>query len=374
MIAETDILVIGAGIAGASVAAELAGRRRVIIVERELHVGYHATGRSVALFTETYGGDTVRALTMASRNFFENPPDGFAGTPLLTPRGVLYIARQDQGESLHRLMRHTSTESRVKRISAAEARALIPILREVYSGEALYEMGASDINVHELHSGFLRKACAEGAAVRLNCEVLALDRAANGWLVNTTSGEISASVVINAAGAWADEVGKMASAQRIGLQPMRRTVLLIDSPPEIDLKSCPLTVDIDQQFYIKPEVGRLLLSPADETPSLPCDAQPEEYDIAIAVDRIERAMRLDIRHIHRKWAGLRSVVRDGVPVVGRDPIREGFFWLAGQGGYGIQTAPAMARIAASLLCERPIPSDITDFGIQQISLSPARLR
>jgi len=373
MTVDADILVIGAGMAGASIAAQLAAAHRVIIVEREPHAGYHSTGRSAAVFTETYGGNTVRALAAASRGFFENPPAGFAQTPLLNPRGVLYIATPDDRESVEALLCRPGVAQRTQRISAAEARKLVPILRESHVAQAIHEPNASDIDVHQVLEGFLRQARRGGAQVRFNCELLGLSRTPGGWLADTTIGPISAACIVNAAGAWADQVGQLAQAQPIGLQPGRRTALLVEAPEGLDITRWPLTVDVNELFYLKPDAGRLLLSPVDDTPSAPCDAQPDEYDIATAVDRVEKATVLDVRRVLRKWAGLRSSVRDGIPVIGHDTRARGFFWLAGQGGYGIQAAPAMARIAASLLTGRPIPAEIADLGIVAQELSPSRL-
>ncbi len=369
---DVNIAVVGAGMAGASVASELAGTYRVALIERESHPGYHTTGRSAALFSKTYGPPVIRALSRASVRFFDAPPAGFAEHALLTPRGVLMIGRADQRASLAALEKAVSGDGSGKWVDAAEALRLCPLLRTDYVAGAVYEPDARDIDVHGLHHGYLRHLRAAGGQVMTDCEMLAIDRANGRWHIETRCGTVLADVVINAAGAWADEVAAKAGAKPVGLQPKRRTAVMIAAPDGVEVAPWPMVVDIDEAFYLKPDAGRLLLSPADETPSPPCDAQPEELDIAIAIDRIERAFDLQVRAVENKWAGLRSFVADKVPVVGYDPGVADFFWLAGQGGYGIQTAPALARLAASLVREQAVPADITDAGVDAGVLTPAR--
>jgi len=368
-----DFAVVGAGIAGASVAAELAGQARVLLLEREAQPGYHTTGRSAALFSAIYGPAQIRALSRASLPFFDAPPAGFAGTPLLTPREVMMVAREDQLPQLDAMWRAVSGRGRVETIDGAAARARMPLLRDGYAKAALLERDASDIDVHALHQGYLRALRAAGGHVELNGEVVGLARSGRGWELSTPARSFEAAVVVNAAGAWADALAVLAGVEPAGLTPKRRTALTVAAPPGAEPASWPMVVDIEENFYLKPESGRLLLSPADETPSAPCDAQPEELDIAICVDRIEGAFDLSVRAIGNKWAGLRTFAPDGDPVVGFDPAAPGFFWLAGQGGYGIQTAPAMARLAAALALGRGMPADIADQGVDEGALAPARL-
>lgn len=368
-----DIAVVGAGIAGASVAAELAPFARVVLLEREAQPGYHTTGRSAALFSETYGPPAIRALSRASAPFFRAPPAGFAAGPLLSPRGVLMVGRADQAEALARLAEEVAPHGNGRLLDAAETEAMLPLLRPGYVGGAVFEDGASDIDVHALHQGFLRRFRDCGGTIATGHELLGLSREGAGWRISTSRGDLRAAILVNAAGAWADEIGRMAGARGVGLVPKRRTAMIVNAPAGVDPGPWPMAVDIDEEFYLKPDAGRLLISPADETPSPPCDAQPEEIDIAICIDRIERAFALSVGRVENKWAGLRSFVADKSPVAGYDADVEGLFWLAGQGGYGIQTSPALGRCAASLVLRKPIPGEIAAQGVTSAALSPARL-
>jgi D-arginine dehydrogenase len=368
-----DFAVVGAGIAGASVACELARSARVVLIERESQAGYHTTGRSAALFSGIYGPAQIRALSRASLPFFRNPPAGFAATPLLSPRGVLMIARAGQLPHLEAMRREVAGRGSVEVLEGSALRAMMPLLREGYAAAALCEKDASDIDVHALHHGYLRAFRAAGGRLELDDGVVALERSGGGWRVGARRGTFMAGVVVNAAGAWADEVAQLAGAQPMGLSPRRRTAVTVRAPDGTDPSRWPMAVDIEEKFYLKPESGRLLLSPADETPSPPCDAQPDELDIAVCIDRVETAFDLGVRAIESKWAGLRTFAPDRNPVVGFDPAVAGFFWLAGQGGYGIQTAPAMARLAAALALGREAPADIVAEGVDARALAPARL-
>jgi len=371
---KVDFLVIGGGMAGLSVASELAAEASVIVLERESAPGYHTTGRSAALFSETYGNATIRALSSSGRAFYMAPPDGFTETALLSPRGALFIARADQVTQRDDLVAEVDDPDRMCAIDADAACHHVPVLRRDYVAAAAYEPDAMDIDVDALLQGYIRSLRARGGRLVTGAEVRGLELVAGDWQVETAAGAFAAPTVINAAGAWADRVGGRAGAAPIGLVPKRRTIITFDPPDGTDINKWPLTVDIDEEFYFKPDAGRLIGSPADETPSEPCDAQPEELDIAIAADRIETASELKIRRIHSKWAGLRSFVGDKTPVAGFDGGRPGFFWLAGQGGYGIQTAPGLSRTAAALANGRAVPADLQDFGVSEAALSPARLR
>jgi D-arginine dehydrogenase len=369
-----DFIVIGAGIAGASAAYELASDSKVIVLERESQPGYHTTGRSAALYTEVYGNRAIRAITSASRAFFEAPPEGFSEHPLLTPRGTLLIGRDDQEASLAMALDEgRRTVDAVTMIGANELAVKVPFLKPGYAKAAVWEPDARDMDVHAIHHGFLKGLRARGGKVVTDAEVMGLSSEGGDWTVETRAGSFRAAVVINAAGAWADVIAKMAGARTVGLVPKRRTAFTFDVPEGTHVEGVPAVIDVDETWYIKPESGRLLGSPADETPSEPCDAQPEELDLAIAIDRIEQAMSFGIGRLHSKWAGLRSFVADKTMVAGFARKTPGFFWLAGQGGYGIQTCPGMARIAADLARGRAFPSDVADRGVDASDLSPDRL-
>ena len=346
---QFEFIVIGAGMAGASVAAELARSGKVAIIERESRPGYHTTGRSAAVYLKSYGNAVIKAMTSASEDFYHNPPEGFSEVPLLHPRGMIMIARQDQlyriDEELE-LVRPFVSDARA--LTSAEILTSVPQLKEDYVTGGFIDPQAEDMDVDAILQGYLRRFRKLGGMLFTDSEVLAMSADDGGWTVETRTGRMRAPVVINAAGAWADPVAEMAGLGALGITPKRRTAFIIDPPQGADCSRWPAIADIDEQFYFRPESGGLFCSPADETPSEPCDAQPEELDIAIAADRIMKALDVDIRHIRRSWAGLRSFASDKSPVVGFDPRARGFFWLAGQGGYGIQTAPAMAIVAAAL--------------------------
>ena len=364
-----QVVVIGAGIAGASVAAELAALgARVLLLEREDQPGYHTTGRSAALFTVAYGPPVIRALSRASATQFRAPRDG---TPLLRARGAMFIARTDQLDALASLAKELGNA--VAPLSADQARDRVALLHPGYVAGALMDPQAADIEVETLHRHYLRQLAEAGGETRLSTEVTGISRMGGGWRLDTPDGELQAEMLINAAGAWADELARMAGVTPVGLVPKRRTALLVPPPEGIAIDHWPLTVDVDEQFYFKPDAGKLLLSPADETPSPPCDASPEELDIAIAIDRVQQALDLPVRRVEHKWAGLRSFVADKCPVVGFAPDAPGFFWLVGQGGYGIQSAPALARWAAAAALGDPPPADIADQGVTAAMLAPERL-
>jgi D-arginine dehydrogenase len=374
---RAEVVIAGAGIAGASAAYFLAPHARVTLIERESQPGYHTTGRSAALFAESYGNATVRAITRASRAFLESPPAGFAATPLLAPRGHLIFGRADPGARLEEHAAEMAANGGApKRLSGAQVRAMVPALREDHAHAGVLDAAAEDMDVHALHQGFLRGARAAGAAIVTGAELLAAEREGDGWRLRTQAGEFAADVLVNAAGAWADDVARIAGAAPLGIQPLRRTAIVFEcgrfSGAAHDAR-WPMAIDPEETLYFRPEAGRFLASPADETPSPPCDAQPEELDVALLVERLQQATRFEIRRITAKWAGLRSFAPDRTLVAGYDAQRRGFFWLAGQGGYGIQTAPAMGMIAAALVLRRELPAPVRDQGVEAAALSPARL-
>lgn len=356
--------------AGSSVAAECAADARVVLLEMESSPGQHATGRSAAFFSPAYGSGIVRAFTAASEALFRSPPVDFSDLPLLRPRDCLFIGRPDQRASLTDLAAEVTF---LEMLDAVEARHRVSALRPGYVDGALCDASGGDLDVDALHQAYLRLLRQRGGELQVDNRVRSIERSGGHWRVKTERGEYRAPQVVNAAGAWADEVASLAGLGALGIEPRRRSVLLVDAPEQYETARWPLLVDVDEAFYCKPEAGQLLLSPADETPSPPCDAQPEEIDLAVAVDRVTRALDLDIRRINHRWAGLRSFAPDNTFVLGDDPRAEGFFWLAGQGGYGIQSAPALAQLAAHLLIGRTLPIQCAKLKEHLGAIAPARL-
>jgi len=370
---KTEVLIVGAGMAGASLAYFLAPHRQVTLLERESQPGYHATGRSAALYSETYGNAPVRAITTASKAFYFAPPEGFSPYPLVTPRGSLSVGGNDDRETLQRAFdERKALVPNIEWWSQADILQRVPILKPEAAVYGVYETDAMDMDVHGIHQGFLRGAKAAGAQLLCDAVVEQIAREGNAWRIKTTAGEFLAEVVVNAAGAWCDELARMAGVAPIGLQPMRRTAFMCDVPAGCDSHAWPMVMDANEGFYLKPDAGMLLVSPANADPVEPQDVQPEELDVAIAVDRVETATTLQIRRVQRKWAGLRSFVADKTPVVGFAPDAPGFFWLAGQGGYGIQTAPAMGELSAALVQHQPVPAALTALGVTEATLAPGR--
>ncbi|MFT4715703.1 MAG: D-arginine dehydrogenase [Paracoccaceae bacterium] len=368
-----DIVVIGAGIAGASVAAALAGHGKTLLLEMEPQPGYHTTGRSAAMFVPSYGPAPIRALTRASRAFFEQTPKGFTQTPLLSPRQVLMVARKNQDDALDAAIAELSGDPNVARISGAETQQKQPLLRDGYANGAMFDSGGHEIDVAALHQGYLRQFKGLGGVLLTNSQVLELTKHGENWDIQTAKVQISAPIVVNAAGAWADEIAALAGIDKVDLVPKRRTVLMVENPLGSAADRTPITIDIDEQFFLKPDAGKLLISPADETPSPPCDAQPDEMDVAICVDRIQSAFEISVRRIESQWAGLRSFVADKAPVSGYSNHTKGFFWLAGQGGYGIQSAPALSQFSAAEILGNPVPQFILDEGLEPGTIAPSRL-
>jgi D-arginine dehydrogenase len=375
MTQAADFVIIGGGIAGASVGYFLAPHGRVVLLERESQPGYHSTGRSAALFLESYGTPQVRALTRASRAFLDTPPPGFAEHPVLAPRGCLLVAAPGQEQELEAhwdLLRAMTPHAR--RLTPAEALELVPVLRRERVIGAVLEPDAMDMDVHAIHQGYLRGLRRAGGTVACDAEVTALSRTAQGWDVVTRAGDWRTPVVINAAGAWCDVIAALAGVAPVGLQPKRRSAFTFAPPPGLDVRHWPCLISADESWYVKQDAGMLLGSPANADPVPPQDVQPEELDIALAVDRIEQMTTLQIRRPARTWAGLRSFVADGDLVGGFDPAAPGFFWLAAQGGYGIQTSPAMGEACAALARGLPLPQHIAQFGLTPAMLGPGRLR
>ena len=345
-----DCIVIGAGIAGASASAFLSADRSVALVEAEEVAGYHATGRSAAIWILNYGPADVQALTGLSRAFFENPPEGFTETPIMARRPVVFLAPSEQMMQLDILLEEGSG---LREISIAALREMVPVLRPGYAVRAAIEADAFDMDVASLHQGFLRQHRARGGVLALRSRAGRITRQSGMWHVETSSGDVlRAPVVVNAAGAWGDQVAALAGKSRIGLQPKRRTGVVIDPSPHLPA-DWPLLNDVDHSWYARPEARtRLMVSPADETDMDACDVQPDELDIAIAIDRMQQALDIDVRQVEHAWAGLRSFTPDRSLAIGFDAARDGFFWCVGQGGYGIQTSPAVGLLVADLVAGR----------------------
>jgi D-arginine dehydrogenase len=371
---RSDVLIIGAGMAGASAGFFLAPRMRVTLLERESQPGYHTTGRSAALFAESYGTLQVRALTLATRAFLERPPAGFADHPILSPRGALFVGEASQLAELAAL--HAALEGLcpgVRRLDADEARRLVPVLEPSWVAGGVLDPVAADMDVHALHQGFLRGVRAAGGSVHCNAAVSRIERVPGGWRVHCDGRSFEAAVLVNAAGAWCDEVAAMAGIAPIGLVPKRRTAFTFAPPEGVDIATWPAVLGVDESFYFKPDAGQLLGSPANADPVAPHDVQPEELDVATGIWRIEQASSLRVRRPSRTWAGLRSFVADGDLVAGFAPDAAGFFWCAAQGGYGIQTSAAMGESCASLILGEGLPEHVRAFGVTEAMLSPRRL-
>ena len=364
-----DFIVIGAGIAGASIAAHLAQRGRVLLVEGEEQPGYHTTGRSAALFSTIYGNAAVRALSRASRDFLFQPPPGFSDVPLVHPRATLFFARPEQLGLLDQMRADVDVRAATRRLDAAQTGALLPVFRPGYIGGGVIEDASADIDVHALHQGYLRAARRLGAELLMARPVRSLTRDAQDWHVQVDDAAFEAPIVVNAAGAWGDAVARAAGVAPVGLRPLRRTAMVIDAPEGLRPDAWPAAIAVDESFYFRPDAGRLLLSPADETPSEPCDAQPDELDVALAVDHFERAVGASVPRVLRRWAGLRVFTDDRSPVAGFAPDVPGFFWFVGQGGYGIQMAEGLARAGAALACGQGM---LAEHGARFDDLSPAR--
>lgn len=369
-----DVLIVGGGIAGASLGFFLAPHARCVMLERESQPGYHSTGRSAAQFIASYGPAQVRALSRASAPFFFQPPAGFAEAPLLTPRGLLTVAGPDEMASLDEAwatLAETSPNGR--RLSAAEALALMPALRPEKVTAGIYEPDSFDMDVHAIHQGYLRGFKQAGGQLLTGAEVVSATRGGDGlWRVRTAAGgEWAAPVLVNAAGAWCDALAQLAGVAPVGLVPKRRSAFTFLPPAGTDTAAWPLLLAADHSFYMKPDAGALLASPVNEDATHPQDVQPEELDIALGMHAIETWTTLTPRPTHT-WAGLRSFVADGDLVGGFDPVVPGFFWCAAQGGYGIQTSAAMGEACAALVRGQPLPAHISDCGLTVEMLSAGR--
>lgn len=370
---QCDFLVVGAGIAGASIAYWLAPHGRTVVLEREAQPGYHSTGRSAAQYIATYGTPQVRALTLASRAFLDQPPPGFCEAPLLRQRATMTVGLDGQQALLDEAWAVLQAVTNTGRyLSPAEACAVVPALRQERLIGAILEPDSYDMDVHALHQGYLRAVKQHGGQIVTQAEVQTVQKVGAVWRVQTGDAVYEAPVLVNAAGAWCDAVAALAGVAPIGLTPMRRSAFTFHPPAGMNTTDWPLTIAADHSFYFKPDAGMLLGSPANADPTHAQDVQPEELDIATGAFHIEEATTLQVRPAHT-WAGLRSFVADGDLVGGYAPDTDGFFWVAAQGGYGIQTSAAMGEACAALVRHQPLPAHIAAFGLTPAMLSPARL-
>jgi D-arginine dehydrogenase len=364
----TDFVVIGGGIAGVSAAAHLAPHGSVTLLEMERTLAYHTTGRSAAMYVANYGGHGSRPLGVASKTFLESPPEGSADSPLLSPRGLLWVA--DEGRVA--MLEARAAETGARPVDASEVLSLVPRMRPGWVAGGLHEPHALDIDVAGLHQAFVRIARRHDADLRTSAPVTGLERREGGWRVSIPGGVIDCAAVVNASGAWGDVIAGLAGIAPIGLQPMRRTAFMV--PGDDAYSSWPFVVDVEEHFYFRPDGPQLLCSLAEETPSPPTDSRPEMSDIALAIDRINEATTLGIRSVNSQWTGLRTFAPDREMVIGEEPGSPGFFWLVGQGGTGIQTSPACGALMASLVTGSPPPTDLAAAGIAVNRFSPARFR
>jgi D-arginine dehydrogenase len=367
-----DILIIGGGISGISLAARLAGKRKIGVLEAEQHLGMHATGRSAAMLVEAYGPPVIRKLTARARPFFEEPPAGFSDAPLSRRQGSLVYAVAEGVDQLRQEFETAAETAEVTWLDAEATLAACPLLRPGVAAAAFLETRSLDLDANALLQGFARTARSAGAEIRTASPVRGIVRDSGSWRVTAGEREIAAEIIVNAAGAWADLVAALSGVPRRGLQPKRRTAATIDVPTGLvpNMQETPLTMPVDTSFYFKPSASSIMVSLSEETPCEACDAWPEDFDVALAVDRFHAATIVPPARPIATWAGLRTFAPDGDPVVGFDPAAAGFFWYAGQGGYGIQTSPALSSLGAKLALGEAI--DDEEAGIAAI-VSPDRL-
>ena len=363
-----DILVIGGGIAGLSAAAALSAHARVTVLEAEEQIGFHSSGRSATMVHYALGDRLVRALTLASRGFFIDPPEGFSDVPLGHRMPVLVHGREDEKAALDALEAEISAFAKLERLGADGVHALCPLLNDD-AVHGIADREGTRLDPHALLQGNLRQLRSRRGTLVTGARISSIGRSGGAWSVRSEAGDTyNAPVILNAAGSWADGVARLAGVIPVGLQPLRRTIITFDVPASIELEGLPFAKTVGDELYFAPESGRLFASPMDEVPSDPCDAQPDEYEVALAAHRMEERTLVKVERIHSRWAGLRTFTSDRHPAVGFASDVEGFFWLAGQGGFGLQTSPAMAAIVESLIAGTPWP--VSD--VASAALSPAR--
>lgn len=368
-----DIAIVGGGISGFSLAHFLGAHRKVLILEQEDAFGYHTTGRSAGEFSFSHHTQLVGKLASLSFDFLNEPAAGFSETKLLAPRGAIYVAAEDKREKLVTIFeaeRPHSPEMIMLTVDEAIRRA--PILNPDFFTSAYYDPKCWDIEVANLFQSFIKSAKKSGTSAYTKAGLRSAVRKQGKWHIETAAGTFVATTIVNASGAWADKTAALLGASPMGISPLRRTIITVDLPPEINASTLPEVAEIEEDFYMKPDAGKLLISPADEHVSEPCDAQPEELDIAWAMHWLNESTTINARHVSHAWAGLRSFAPDRAPVVGWDAKVDGLFWLAGQGGFGIQTSPALGRLAASLLLCQPLPNDFAAQDFEFAWVSPER--
>lgn len=364
-----DFLVVGAGIAGASVAARLAETHSVLLVDMEERAGYHSTARSAASYEPNYGPVPMLALTRASHDFFSEPPRGFTDAPLFTPRGSLFLEAKGQADKTDYLL---SKSSGLTELSIAQTCALFPVLKPDYATRSFLDGQTGDLDVDLIHHGFLRMLKERGSKLLLSSPLLSATRHSGQWNVRCGNTDVTAIVIVNAAGAWGDVVAKLCGVAPVGLIPKRRSIGVIPMPDGMDFAHWPMVTDVGETWYAKPQSGKLIVSSADATAVEPHDAYVDDMAIAEGIDRMMAATTIEVERLDHSWGGLRTFAPDGGPVVGFDPSTDGFFWLVGQGGYGIQSAPGLSATAADMARGQPIPQAVIDMGLSRADIAPER--
>jgi D-arginine dehydrogenase len=368
---QIDFLVVGAGIAGASVAAHLAQTHKVVLVEMEDRAAYHTTGRSAARYEPNYGPPPMLALTRASRLFFENPPEGFTSAPLLAPSATLFLETHGQQKATATLL---ASASMLDEIEISDAQKLFPVLRQDYALRSFVDRQTADLDVDLIQAGYMRLLKARGGTVLLSSPLTNALRKNGQWHVTCGAHHIEATTLVNASGAWGDSVATLCGVTPMGLQPKRRSIGVVPLPASIDFARWPMVTDVGESWYCKPQSGKLIVSSADTTPVDPHDAWADDMAIAEGIDRMMTATTLEIEALDHSWGGLRTFAPDGNPVVGFDPHTDGFFWLVGQGGYGIQSAPALSNTAAAMARRLPIPKNCLEHGLNTAHIVPERFK
>lgn len=366
---KADVIIAGAGIAGVSLAANLPASLKTIILEMEERPAYHTTGRSAAMYEPNYGPPPMLAFTRASYEFFTSPPAGFADGPLFIKRDTLLFEAEGQSAYTEKLLANGDA---LQELSEAEATRIAPILRAGYAKRSFLDLKTGDLDVDLLHAGYLRQFKAQGGTLVTSAEVTGLERKDGGWIVTTKKGTFTAPLFVNAAGAWGDVIAARAGMKSVGLVPKRRSIGIIPAPAIPRPMDLPMMTDVGETWYVKPQSGKLIVSSADATPVEPHDAYADDMAIAEGIDRLMTATTIEVERLEGSWGGLRTFTPDGSPAVGFDQSTEGFFWLVGQGGYGIQSAPALSRTAAAMLQGMPVPDDVSRAGLDPATISPAR--